>query len=164
MDWTSELVSQPKLNVVLIRLAMVSVHSSKILNKTKLIPGTEMLPWYAWPGFCLEECGFGPQWNSLSWAKWAILVRIWKPVAVSDLNCADLVQEVSVEKNFNMWHRDCFCNILVKNVAAFGPCLKSLHETKVKRFVLIALTKEVSADFVPWLSLMKSIFNKCSKV
>ena len=28
-------------------------------------------------------------------------------VAVSDLNCADLAQEVSVE-NFSMWPRDCF--------------------------------------------------------
>ena len=37
-----------------------------------------------------------------------------------------------------------FCGILVKNVAAFCPCLKSLPEAKVKRFVLIALTKEVS--------------------
>jgi hypothetical protein len=26
-------------------------------------------------------------------------------VAVSDLNCADLAQEVSKEKNFNMWPR-----------------------------------------------------------
>ena len=28
-------------------------------------------------------------------------------VAESDLNCADLTQEVSVE-NFNIWPRDCF--------------------------------------------------------
>jgi hypothetical protein len=36
MDWTSEPVSQPQLNVVLIRVAlvMVSVHSSKALRKT----------------------------------------------------------------------------------------------------------------------------------
>jgi len=33
---------------------------------------------------------------------------------------------------------------LVKNVAAFCPFLKNLPEAKVKRFVLIALTKEVS--------------------
>jgi len=37
--------------------------------------------------------------------------------AESDLNCADLAQEVSLEKNFSMWPRDCFCCILVKNVA-----------------------------------------------
>ena len=41
-------------------------------------------------------------------------------VAVSDLNCADLAQKVSVE-NFNMWPRDCFCSIWVKNMAAFLP-------------------------------------------
>jgi hypothetical protein len=64
-------------------------------------------------------------------------------VAEYDLNCADLAQEVSVE-NFRMWPRYCFCGILVKNVATFYPCLKSLPESKVKRFVLIALTKEVS--------------------
>jgi hypothetical protein len=49
--------------------------------------------------------------------------------------------------------------ILVKNVAAFCPCLKSLPDAKVKRFILIAMTKEVSKkpnrDFVLWLSLMK---------
>ena len=63
-------------------------------------------------------------------------------VAECDLNCADLAQEVSVEKNFRMWPKDCFCGILVENGAAFSPCLKSLAESKVKRFILIALTKE----------------------
>jgi hypothetical protein len=43
-----------------------------------------------------------------------------------------------------MLPRDCSCNILVKNVAAFCPCLKSLPEAKVKRLQLIVLTKEVS--------------------
>jgi hypothetical protein len=88
-------------------------------------------------------------------------------VTVSDLNCADLAQKVSVE-NFNMWPRDCFYGILMKNMAGFCPCLKSLPEAKVKRFILIALTKEVSKepsrDFVLWLSLMKSILNKRSKL
>ena len=46
--------------------------------------------------------------------------------------------------------------------------MTSLPETKVKRFILIALTKEVSKkpsrDFVLWLSLMKSILNKRSKL
>jgi hypothetical protein len=69
-----------------------------------------------------------------------------------------------------MWHKDCFCGILVKNVATFYSCLKSLPEAKVNRlglFALIALTKEVSKkpsrDFVLWLSLMKSL-NKHSKL
>jgi hypothetical protein len=86
-------------------------------------------------------------------------------VAEYGLNCADLV---SVEKNFRMCPRDCFCGILVKSVAALCPCLKSLPESKVKRFILIALTKVVSKkpsrDFVLWLSLMKSILNKYSKL
>jgi hypothetical protein len=42
-----------------------------------------------------------------------------------------------------MWQRDGSCAIFVKNVAAFCPCLKSLPVAKVKRFVLITLTKEV---------------------
>ena len=47
MDWTSEPVSQPQLNVVLIRLAlvMVSVHSTKTPALYKRIeegPGTEL--------------------------------------------------------------------------------------------------------------------------
>ena len=56
----------------------------------------------------------------------------------------------------------------MKNVAAFCICLKSLPEAKVKRFILIALTKEVSKkpsiDFVLWFTLMKSILMKCSKL
>jgi hypothetical protein len=47
------------------------------------------------------------------------------------------------------------------------PCLKSLPESKVKRFILIILTKEVSkkpnGDFVLWLSL-KNILNKPRKL
>jgi hypothetical protein len=78
-------------------------------------------------------------------------------VAESDLSCSD----ISMEINFSMLHRDSFCDILVKNVSAFGSCLKSLPKSKVKRFILIALTKEVSEmlnrDFVLWLSLMKNI-------
>jgi hypothetical protein len=53
-------------------------------------------------------------------------------------------------------------------MATFCPGLKSLPEVKVKRLRLIALTKEVSEmpiiDFVFWLSLTKSILNKCSKL
>jgi hypothetical protein len=64
-------------------------------------------------------------------------------VAKSHLNSADLAQEVSEEKNFSMWHRQ-FLWILVKNVAAFYPFLKRFPNAKVKRFTLIALTKEVS--------------------
>ena len=58
--------------------------------------------------------------------------------------------------------------VLVKNVAAFCPCLKRLPEAKVNRFILITLTKEVSKkpsiDFVLWFTLMKSILIKHSKL
>ena len=88
-------------------------------------------------------------------------------VAGSNLNCVDLAQEISKE-NFRMWHKDCFCGILVKNVATFCPCLESLPEDKVKRLRLTALSKEVSKkpirDFVLWLSLMKRSLNKHSKL
>ena len=63
-----------------------------------------------------------------------------------------------------------FCDILVKNVAAFCPCLKSLPEAKVKRFRLIALKKEVSkqpgVNSAVWLlrfTLIKNILMKRSK-
>lgn len=36
------------------------------------------------------------------------------------------------------------CDILVKNVDAFYPCLKSLNDIKVKRFGLNPLSKEIS--------------------
>jgi hypothetical protein len=62
----------------------------------------------------------------------------------------------------------CFCGNLVKNLATFCTCLKCLPEAKVKRFILIVLTKEVSKkpnrDFVLWLNLMKSTLNKHSKL
>jgi hypothetical protein len=52
-------------------------------------------------------------------------------------------------------------------MAAFCPFLKSLPD-EVKRFILIALTKEVSKkpsrDLVLWLSLMKDVLNKHSKL
>jgi hypothetical protein len=89
-------------------------------------------------------------------------------VAGSNLNCVDLAQEISKEKNFRMWHEDCFCVILMKNVATFCSCLKSLPEAKVKRLRLIVLTKDVSKnlsrDFVFWLSLMKSSLKKHNKL
>jgi hypothetical protein len=96
----------------------------------------------------LEECGFedfgfGKPWDVLSVLMSHPRRNMEDFVAVSDLNCADLTQEVSMEKNFSIWHRDRFCVILVKNLAAFCPYLKSLHKAKVKRFILTALAKEV---------------------
>ena len=59
------------------------------------------------------------------------------------MNSWGLTQKVSEEKNVNMWPTNCFCDVLVKNMAAFCPCLMSLPKAKMKRFRLIALTKEV---------------------
>ena len=81
--------------------------------------------------------------------KWVLMGHTSRSLEVffaeSNLNWADMGQEVS-EENFSMWHRDCFCSILVKNVTAFCPCLKSLSEAKVERFILTALTKEISKN------------------
>ena len=56
----------------------------------------------------------------------------------------------------------------MKNVAAFCPCLNSPSKTKVKRFRLIALAKDISKqpkiDSVLWFTLMKSILIKHSKL
>ena len=52
-------------------------------------------------------------------------------VAESDLNCADLAQEVSVE-NFNMWPRDRFCDILIRHgIRNAGEHLKELYRLKL---------------------------------
>ena len=59
--------------------------------------------------------------------------------AEGDLNCGGLAQEVSEEKNFSMLLRNHSCDMLMKNVATFCPCLKSLAE--MKRFILIALRR-----------------------
>ena len=67
---------------------------------------------------------------------------------------ARLPQDVS-EKNFSMLPRDGSCNNLVKNVAAFCLCPKSLPEAKVKRFELMPLAEEISKppriDSAMWL-------------
>jgi hypothetical protein len=111
-------------------------------------------------------------WKAVECFKWGLIGHPSRNMkdfdARNNLNCVDLAQEISKEKNFRMWHKDCFCDILVKNVATFCPYLKSLPEAKVKRLRLIALTKEISKnlsrDFVLWLSLMKRSLNKHSKL
>jgi hypothetical protein len=110
-------------------------------------------------------------WKAVECFKWGLMGYTSRNtedfVAESNLNCVDLAQEGSV-KNFNMGPRDCFVVFLVMNLATFCHCLKSLPEAKVKRFRLIALTREVSEtpiiNFVLWSSLMKNILNKHSKL
>jgi hypothetical protein len=66
-----------------------------------------------------------------------------------------------------MWPRDCSCDILMKNVAAFGSGQKRLPEGRLKRFKLIVLTKKFSnnlqLDSVLWSTFMKNILMKDSK-
>ena len=48
-------------------------------------------------------------WKAVGCFKWGLMGHPGRNmedfVAESDLNCADLAQEVSVEKNFSMWQR-----------------------------------------------------------
>ena len=85
-------------------------------------------------------------WKAVECFKWGLMGHPSRNmedfVAGSNLNCVDLAQEISKEKNFRMWHKDCFCGILVKNVATFCPYQKCMPEANVKRFRLIALTRE----------------------
>lgn len=75
-----------------------------------------------------------------------------------------LAQDIS-EENFSMLPRDSSSDILVKNVAAFCPCPKSLPEAKVKRFRLITLTMEVSKKpSFNFALLIASILIKHSKL
>jgi hypothetical protein len=89
-------------------LVMVSVHSTKTLTKTEA--GTR--DWdIAVIGLTMFLFGRMWIWGLWIWKafecfKWGLMGyprRIAEDfVAVSDLNCADLAQEVSVEKNFSM--------------------------------------------------------------
>lgn len=63
-------------------------------------------------------------------------------------------QEVSEKENIGRWPRYYFCDILVKNMAGFYPCLKSQPEVRMRSFVLTVLaediSKEPSIDYVLW--------------
>jgi hypothetical protein len=60
----------------------------------------------------LEECGFWDFEFGKPCFKWGLLSypsrNMENFVAENNLNCADVAQEGSVEKNFSMWPRDCF--------------------------------------------------------
>ena len=85
---------------------------------------------------------FGRMWISVLWI-WKV-VECFKRGLVDcpSRNMEDLLrvtanqaQEVSEEKNISLQHRDCFCGILVKNVAVFCPGLKSLPGAKVEIYI-----------------------------
>jgi hypothetical protein len=105
---------------------MVSVHSSKTLTNSKV--GTRN---WGITVIGLTMILFGRMWILGLWIwkavecfKWALMNYPSKNmedfVTESDLNCTDLTQEISVE-NLNMWPGECFCGILVKNLATFLP-------------------------------------------
>jgi hypothetical protein len=111
-------------------LVLVSVHSSKTLSKTEV--GTRD---WGIAVICLTILLFERMWNLGLWIwntvecfKWDLMGHPSRTmenfVAGSDLNCVDLAQEISKEKNFRMWHKDCFRGTLVKNVVTFCTCLK----------------------------------------
>jgi hypothetical protein len=65
--------------------------------------------------YCCDRLDHAFIWKNVDWALWiwkavgcfkwnlmGIQVIIWKILAEIDLNCEDLVQEVSVEMNFSM--------------------------------------------------------------
>jgi hypothetical protein len=51
-------------------------------------------------------------WKAMECFKWGLMGHPSRNmedfVAGSDLNCIDLAQEISKEKNFRMWHKDRF--------------------------------------------------------
>lgn len=78
----------------------------------------------------------------------------WETVLRSNLNCADMARDVSEEKTISKWPRDCFCDVLAKNIAAFCPCPKHLHEITLKSLQLRRLaeiSREPCFDCVLWL-------------
>ena len=71
-------------------------------------------------------------WKAVESFKWSLVgypIRYMEEsVADSGLNCVSLLAQEFSEKNLSIWPRDCSCNSLVKNVAAFcfvqGICLR----------------------------------------
>jgi hypothetical protein len=50
--------------------------------------------------------------------------------AEGDLNCGDLVQEVSEEKNVSKWPRECSSDVLVKDTTALALVQKKKKKKK----------------------------------
>jgi hypothetical protein len=56
--------------------------------------------------------------------------------------------------------KNCSCDVLVTNMAAYCPCVKSLHEANGKRFIITELTNMSQIMVLRlslWITLMKSI-------
>lgn len=152
------------LSFLQLALVMVSVYSKTLI--------LEM-------AYCCDRLDHAFIWKNVDWALWiwkavgcfkwnlmGIQVIIWKILAEIDLNCEDLVQEVSVEMNFSMWPRDCIVVFWWRTWLLFALVWRVYM--KLKRLILISLSKEVSKkpsrNFVLWLRLTKSILNKSNKL
>jgi hypothetical protein len=86
---------------------MVFVHSSKTLTKTEV--GTRECN-VAVIGLTMLSFQRMWIWNTVECFKCALMGHPSRNkediVAGSNLNCVDLAQEISKEKNFRMWHKD----------------------------------------------------------
>lgn len=109
---------------------MVSLHSNKTLAKTEV--GAKDLGITV---IGLIMLLFGGMWTLELWITKAIEHFRWGLLSHSgrnkedsgtkgDFNCGGLAQGVSEDRNFNLWPRDYFCDILAKKVAAFSCCPK----------------------------------------
>ena len=74
------------------------------------------------------------------------------------MNGADLAQGVSEERNFSMLLGEHSYEVMLKNVAAFCPCLKSLLEAKAKA------KKENQINCIDRRSLRKAQHRLCPLV
>jgi hypothetical protein len=63
-------------------------------------------------------------WNAVESFKWCVIGHPSRNmedfIVGSNLNCVDLAQKISKEKNFRMCHKDCFCGTMLKNFAIFA--------------------------------------------
>jgi hypothetical protein len=132
----------------------VSLHSSKSLTKTKVSSRVQVVAviglimllfgkiWilgiWIWKAMKCLRCGlvYHPSWNMEDF------------VTKGDLICSDLHHKISIEFNrrISVCGQNMSCGILEKNMTTFCPSLKSLSESKVKSFILIEFTKEVSKE------------------
>ena len=100
---------------------MVSLHSNRNLTKTEIGTRNWSIVVIGLTMLCLKEYGF----------------RIRK--AAEHFNCCLMGHTSrSTEENVSMWS----CDILVKNVATFCPCLENLPGAKVKSSGLIPLVEK----------------------
>jgi hypothetical protein len=83
------------------------------------------------------------------------------------LNCGSLALEVSEEKNFNMWLRVCSVIFWWRLWLLFALVWRVYLRLKKRNLYSLywqRKSQKSPTKTVLWLSLMKSILNKCSKL